>query len=115
MTQADLVFALHATVALLMIGLGWPLWRNKVPPNPWYGFRTPATLADERVWYPVNRVTGLWLIGIGLVTLPVVAATWLAGWSKDVAALTNLVPIVVGLAGLTIFGIRMSRRLSATR
>lgn len=111
MTDAQIITVLHLAVALLMVGLGWPLWREKIGPNPWYGFRTPATLADERVWYPVNRSTGGRLMLVGLATLPVVLATWYFGLSTDVAALVNLIPIAIGLAALVVRGLRLARRL----
>jgi hypothetical protein len=51
--------------ALLFIGLGIPLWRRKVRPNRLYGYRTPSTLKDERVWYEVNAAAGADMIGVG--------------------------------------------------
>src|SRR4051812_15141355 len=44
-----------------------PLATGKVPPNSRYGFRTPATLADPRLWYLVNRASGRYFIGSGLM------------------------------------------------
>ena len=38
-------------------------------PNHWYGFRTRRTLADERVWYAVNRVSGQDMILSGVLIL----------------------------------------------
>ena len=35
-----------------------PLIANLVPPNRFYGFRTPRTLSNERIWYRVNRFAG---------------------------------------------------------
>jgi uncharacterized membrane protein len=29
-----------------------------IPPNRWFGVRTPRTLADEKVWYRANRFGG---------------------------------------------------------
>lgn len=46
--------------------VGVPLALGKVPPNPWYGFRTAAMQASRRLWYPVNVRIGLDLIGSGL-------------------------------------------------
>ncbi len=44
----DLVFAAIAV----------PLILRKVPRNGLYGFRTPATLRDDRVWYEANAYFG---------------------------------------------------------
>lgn len=43
---------------LIMALLGVPLWLQRVPPNSFYGFRTPRTVSDPEVWYPVNRISG---------------------------------------------------------
>lgn len=43
---------------LLVAAASVPLVLNKVPPNAVYGFRTKRTLADARVWYPVNAFAG---------------------------------------------------------
>lgn len=49
-------------VAVLMILVGIPLWRRKVPPNRLYGFRTARTLANARAWYIANHLLGRNLI-----------------------------------------------------
>jgi uncharacterized membrane protein len=38
--------------------LSLPLILGKVPPNGVYGYRTPATLADEALWYDANAYFG---------------------------------------------------------
>ena len=35
-----------------------PLILKMVPPNSVYGFRTPLTLSDPGIWFPVNVFTG---------------------------------------------------------
>ena len=57
--------------------LGLPLVLGVVPPNPVYGFRTPRTLQDKALWYPVNRVTGIDLVLAGIVMA-------IAGYALDV-------------------------------
>ena len=52
---------------LLLIGLAVPLIRRKVPPNHWYGFRVPRTLADPGVWSEANASSGRCLRSAGLV------------------------------------------------
>ena len=66
-------------VTAVVIGLvGIPLWLEKVPPNWFYGFRTPRTLADEAVWYPVNKIGGRDLMLAGVVGAIAVVLTDLA-------------------------------------
>ena len=43
---------------LLFIGISIPLVMEKIKPNQLYGFRTPKTLTDERVWYKANKYMG---------------------------------------------------------
>ena len=45
------IFAMNALLAVLSIPFLWSL----VPRNRFYGFRVPATLRDDRVWYIMNR------------------------------------------------------------
>jgi tetratricopeptide (TPR) repeat protein len=59
------VFA-FALLGFLFGGTGIPLILEKVPPNPWYGFRVQSTLENPAVWYPVNRYLGKCLLGFGL-------------------------------------------------
>ncbi len=41
-----------------MVALSIPLILGVVPRNRLYGVRVPETMADERLWYAVNRLTG---------------------------------------------------------
>jgi uncharacterized membrane protein len=57
---------------LLLIGIGTlfiigglPLARGNVSRNPFIGFRTHTTRQDDRIWYPVNTMMGIWLIWAG--------------------------------------------------
>lgn len=63
--------------ALITIVAGFPLQARKIKPNWFYGFRTPATLKDEALWYDVNEKTGKDLVVIGNV-LAVLAAAMFA-------------------------------------
>jgi SdpI/YfhL protein family len=62
------VFA-FALLGFLFAGIGIPLILEKVPPNPWYGFRVQTTLENPAVWYPVNRYLGKCLLGFGLFVI----------------------------------------------
>jgi len=48
---------------LLFLLLAVPLVLRKVPRNGIYGYRTPATLGSDEIWYPANASFGLGLIG----------------------------------------------------
>jgi uncharacterized membrane protein len=44
-----------------------PLILRLVPPNRFYGFRTPKTRSDSAIWYPANRSVGIDLAIAGVV------------------------------------------------
>jgi uncharacterized membrane protein len=64
----------HYIAGLVAIGLSIPLVLGKVPPNRWYGFRTPKTLSDERVWYPANRAGGWAMLAAGFAIIAITEA-----------------------------------------
>src|SRR5438067_10190323 len=102
------IFVLHASIAALMSAAGVPLSMGWVPPNPLYGYRTPKT-QDPRVWYPVNRVAGHWLIVTGIATAGVAALTYFCGLEIPAQPLVNLIPIVLGLIATVVHGIIVAR------
>lgn len=53
-----MVPGVFALMGLLLLVVHAPLAAGRIRPNPYYGFRTPRVRADERVWYPVNRLAG---------------------------------------------------------
>lgn len=52
----------------LFVLVSIPLALRKVPPNVVYGYRTRATLGDERVWYEANAYFGARFAGASLVS-----------------------------------------------
>jgi uncharacterized membrane protein len=58
-------------MALLMIAVAVPMAMRKVPPNGFYGFRTPKTMGDSRVWYDANQKAGINMIVAGVLALVV--------------------------------------------
>jgi uncharacterized membrane protein len=76
--------AVFLATAALLFALHVPLLLGKVPPNRFYGFRTPRVVSDERVWYPVNKVAGRngivlagGVAGLGVLTAFTVLAPWM--------------------------------------
>lgn len=49
------LFWLYLIGGILLALLSIPLIAGKVKPNPFYGFRVPATLENPDLWYPVNK------------------------------------------------------------
>lgn len=65
MTSVNFLLILSIVMALLAIPLvlGW------VPPNHFYGFRTPRTLANRDLWYRVNFFCGCATLCASLVSV----------------------------------------------
>jgi uncharacterized membrane protein len=61
------ILLLYGGMGLLVALLSWPMMYDKIPPNRFYGFRTPRTLSDPNVWYPANRVAGRNLVVAGVI------------------------------------------------
>lgn len=68
---------------LLLVALGVPMWKRMIPQNQLYGFRTPLTLSNKKVWYEANAIGGkdltigglfLILAGLPMPLLPETAA-----------------------------------------
>lgn len=55
-------------IPTLIFLLGLPLALKLVPPNRFYGFRTPTTFSSPEAWYAINFATGLALLGAGILS-----------------------------------------------
>lgn len=99
-----------ASGALVLLGL--PLYFRKVPPNRFYGFRTDRTLAEPKVWYAVNRVSGAGMLLTGAIMAGV--ATWAqrSGYEVPTAAGINLVSFVLGMTLTLIQSLRTLWRVT---
>lgn len=111
---------LFTAVGLLFVGLGVPLLRGRVRPNSWYGCRTEKTLADEKVWYAVNRVTGRDLAagGTALVAVSLALLVFGRGMNPDDAVLALLFVLLLSVAIICITTLRRHngrRRLRTLR
>lgn len=57
----------YALMGFALILASVPMIIGTVPPNRWYGFRTPRTQSDPKVWYPANRIAGQYLAFAGFL------------------------------------------------
>jgi len=65
---------LSMLVAEVAIGFAsLPLALGRVPPNPYYGFRTAATTSDPEAWYRANRICGWIMVGASIAGLALLA------------------------------------------
>jgi uncharacterized membrane protein len=104
-----------ASTGVLFSILALPLMRNKVTPNKTYGFRTPATLSDEALWYEVNSKAGKDLLVIGLGLLAILAAMTLIGSNLMMLVVGCIAWLAVGSIIMVIRGFATIRRWQQTR
>ena len=87
-------------VGATFVLLGFPLKYEKIPPNWFYGFRTPKSLSSKEIWYQVNRVAGVDMIRAGVV---IIAASLillaLRYWIAPEAAIFALLATSLGTTG----------------
>lgn len=69
MTTTTLYSLLFAGVGLLFVVLSVPLIQGRVPPNSTYGFRTAKSLSDPKIWYEINRISGVDLLIAGVLIM----------------------------------------------
>jgi uncharacterized membrane protein len=53
---------------LLLVAVSVPMINRRIGRNGFYGFRTPKTLSDDRIWYDANEYAGRQLFAAGLIT-----------------------------------------------
>ena len=88
-------------VGVLIAVISIPFLFRLVPRNRFYGFRVPATLQDDDVWYAVNRRVACEMIGLGIVlAASATLADQMDGGGAARATLTVL--MFGGLAAITI-------------
>ena len=77
--RAEMVAAIIAATALPLL-FGW------VPPNPYYGFRTPRSMSSPEAWYRANQIMACYLLAsqaLGLLAKRHVTATLISRWGRD--------------------------------
>lgn len=93
-------------IPLLFAVVGMPLVLKMVPPNPFYGVRTEATLASASVWYQANFWAGLVAVVLGLLAAGANAAIHRFTSIPDNMKMLMTVSATVVVAGaITVAGI----------
>lgn len=107
---------MFVALGVFLAALGWPMAARRVPPNRWYGFRVPATLADERVWYDANAVAGRDMMALGTLVL-VVALALPRVAELPASVYSGVCAGVLGLGAvvMTVRGWRLANRLLRER
>ena len=104
------VTAVGVLLAVLSIppALGW------VPRNRVYGFRVPATLRSDAVWYSINRRFGLELIVIGTALAVMAASLDAAGLDTPAGRALAVVAMIASLLATTVRGWKAANRMERT-
>jgi uncharacterized membrane protein len=100
------------TVNFLLSALSIPFLWGLVPRNRFYGFRVPATLRDDQVWYTMNRRVARQMIVVGFPLAFAAALFDYAGQDTRVARGLLTVATIVTLATITIRGWIAANRLA---
>ena len=80
---------------VVLAGIALPLALRKVRRNFFYGFRTPATLSDDRIWYEANAHFGRGLLIACIVGAIAILALWNAGLSPGAFLNASIAALVV--------------------
>lgn len=107
------VFLLYGMGGMFLIAISLPMMYDKVPPNGFYGFRTPRTMSDPNPWYPANRVAGrnLALAGLIVSTTALVLFSIQKSINPRTATLTLLVVSMTSLIGAVVQSFIALRRM----
>jgi uncharacterized membrane protein len=89
----------------VLILLSIPLIFRLIPPNRFYGLRSPATRSSESIWYDANALSGRHMFALGLL---MVALEFLL--PRSVRTLVLATVGWVGLIGIMIADWRTANR-----
>jgi uncharacterized membrane protein len=95
----------------MFVAAGVPLWMRKVPPNPIYGLRIPATEENLDVWYEANAYLGRDLVVVGAGSLVVTIALAFTPLDPPTVKLASGIVGVVGVLVAAVRGIVKARAL----
>lgn len=96
-----------AAIGPALILLSIPLVFRWVPRNRLYGFRVPATLRNDAVWYDVNAHSGRHFLLLGLLMVGLEFVLPRASYGTVLPAVA-----IPGLAIITIVNWRRANRLA---
>ena len=106
---------LYAVVGIVLIALAIPMLLRRIPPNPIYGLRLPATYRDEQVWYDANAASGRDLVVLGIVAVLFGVLPPSLGWGGGSHALTWGFGLAAGMLFVAVLGWRRANRMLRAR
>jgi uncharacterized membrane protein len=113
METGSYIIFLFIVIGGVFIALGYPLKQGRIGPNYFYGFRTPRTLSDEKVWYPVNRVLGIDMIrgGVVIIAVSLLMLALRAFIGSDTAVIVLVASMIAVAVFMGIHGFSVLRKL----
>ena len=103
------IFGIVLIVVSIPLALGW------VPRNRLYGFRVPATLRTDAVWYAINRRFAREAIVVGAVLAVLAASLDAAGFDTRAARAIANVALLGSLLLMTVRGWRAANRMERSQ
>ena len=110
------IVIMFVVLGLLLCAISVPMILEKVKPNWLYGFRTPTTVNNPEIWYPVNAYAGkvLFLVGAAFAAASVVFAV-VPGMNEDQYVFACLAVLVVGMLFALVLSFVYLHRLNKGR
>ena len=102
MYASTILVVSHVFVGMIEIILGMPLLLGKIKRNIFYGFRTPKTLSDDKIWEESNKKVGKDLIMAGVI---LTIASLLLFFVKDSISIETLLIICLILLFVPIIAV----------
>lgn len=98
------LYLLAYILPIVIVVQSLPMVLGLVPPNRFFGFRTPKTLSSPEIWYSANRASGWFMIAAAAVTICVNSAILSLGadWGSRTlfwwVAAANVIALTMSLA-----------------
>ena len=112
-----IVIVANALAGLAVIGCAWPLMRQRIKPNGFYGVRIKPAFTNEKSWYAINAYGGRALVWAGLAVVVLAPVCVVADAERQpvfftvLAMLPSVLPLTVALfATLRDFSTNPGRR-----
>lgn len=105
----NIISNMYALMGLLFVVFGIPLAARRVPPNAFYGFRTPKTMkpGNERIWYEANAYAGRLMRWVGVwITASTLVLSRVHSLSVDELAYACLTTTMAGLLVMVVLTFR---------
>lgn len=105
-------------LGVAFIVLGYPLYKERIGPNDYYGLRIPQTHNNSDIWYPVNARSGKHFMIAGALLFFLGAVSTFIAATEDQQNIVMFLATVLALGGALYSGITgylMARSMAARK